>query len=430
MQSSIECNKVITVPQYTGTCWFNAIMMAVFFSENMKKVVSSKKSTWSHMSPKLRKTFKDLIKRSSEPYTMKDYAYMFFKAITPDNILKLLNKEDSNRFNFNPDKKDGYFNTLYLPALLHYLNIDAVHYDVLIHKKQNELYYSNIYNEYKIITNKKKKDVYHIEYDGYKKIDTKNFPKRPDVITLRFRDETRSTVNLIGTIDIGDVVTVNKKRYIVDSLLLSNFNKDVCHRGHDIAGVTCNNKRYLYNGWIQSTRDASMLEARTEPFPCELIPYDWLEEGYDFCIDPKRCGLKQASDKQKNLCFNFHNGPRTYLCVSEELYKDKKISPKKLMTPPMSQSKKQIKSEIEIDKTKPKECPPDKILNPATNRCIKRDSVVAKKILSNINPTSKPKKPTTKTSKPKECPPDKILNPTTNRCVKRDSALGKKLASA
>lgn len=42
---------------------------------------------------------------------------------------------------------------------------------------------------------------------------------------------------------------------------------------------------------------------------------------------------------------------------------------------------------------KKKTCPPEKILNPKTNRCIKK-------------------------KKKKECPPNKVLNPVTNRCIK------------
>lgn len=89
----------------------------------------------------------------------------------------------------------------------------------------------------------------------------------------------------------------------------------------------------------------------------------------------------------------------------------------------------------------PKEnCPPDKEINPATNRCIKRckegeqrnDKFRCVKIkqtkkLEPIAKTSNPAKVNRKTSKNKqkktkpviECPPEKELNPATNRCVNR-----------
>lgn len=35
-----------------------------------------------------------------------------------------------------------------------------------------------------------------------------------------------------------------------------------------------------------------------------------------------------------------------------------------------------------------------------------------------------------KNSKPKQCKPDQILNPNTNRCVKKDTQLGKKILNS
>lgn len=93
-----------------------------------------------------------------------------------------------------------------------------------------------------------------------------------------------------------------------------------------------------------------------------------------------------------------------------------------------------------------KECPPGKILNPKTNRCIGETSALAKKLrkdgvlkksssssssLPRVNITQKHKKSSPKphnvTKKNKECPPDKILNPKTNRCIDRNGAMAKKL---
>jgi len=79
-------------------------------------------------------------------------------------------------------------------------------------------------------------------------------------------------------------------------------------------------------------------------------------------------------------------------------------------------------------KTKPKnkqkqDCPPDKILNPATGRCVKRTGKIGRELLKqNIKKT--------KSQQIKECPPDKILNPKTSRCVKRDGKIGRNLIFA
>ena len=71
----------------------------------------------------------------------------------------------------------------------------------------------------------------------------------------------------------------------------------------------------------------------------------------------------------------------------------------------------------------PKPCPPDKIRNPATGRCVSKSGPIGKKILGSSKPqTPKPTK--------KDCPSDKIMNPATGRCVSRTGPTGKKILAS
>ena len=63
-------------------------------------------------------------------------------------------------------------------------------------------------------------------------------------------------------------------------------------------------------------------------------------------------------------------------------------------------------------------CPPGKIINPATGRCVKVDGAIGKKLMKAKTPVKKAK----------ECPPGKVRNPASKRCVKATSPVGKKLA--
>ena len=58
-----------------------------------------------------------------------------------------------------------------------------------------------------------------------------------------------------------------------------------------------------------------------------------------------------------------------------------------------------------------KECPPNKILNPLTNRCVNITGKIGKQIISNNNPKIVINDDIKK--KPKICPEGKILNPKT-----------------
>lgn len=72
-----------------------------------------------------------------------------------------------------------------------------------------------------------------------------------------------------------------------------------------------------------------------------------------------------------------------------------------------------------------KDCPPDKILNPLTKRCVSKTGAIGKKLMATVITEIKVNK-----NKPKvvvDCPPDKILNPATNKCVSKTGAIGKKL---
>lgn len=101
--------------------------------------------------------------------------------------------------------------------------------------------------------------------------------------------------------------------------------------------------------------------------------------------------------------------PVTGRCVKKDSLLGKKIV-KGLIVP---------KKMLEVKKGK--DCPDGKVLNPMTGRCVNIDSVLGKKIMK------EKKESTKKMDQKKKCPDNKILNPKSGRCVKKDSALGKSI---
>jgi hypothetical protein len=143
--------------------------------------------------------------------------------------------------------------------------------------------------------------------------------------------------------------------------------------------VTCNGRRHLYNGWLSRTKDIAMDDAnknslmpvRNAKYPCNLIPFDWISENIDFCLNPSKCNLKKIKPNTlaQKLCFNPSFGERTYLLVRKG-FKPPTAKPQFPKVPTPSPT------------TKSKECPKGKIINPKTNRCVKVDGAIGKKILS------------------------------------------------
>lgn len=78
-------------------------------------------------------------------------------------------------------------------------------------------------------------------------------------------------------------------------------------------------------------------------------------------------------------------------------------------------------------------CPPDKILNPVSGRCVLRTGAIGKKLIAKEKADGK--RPVTNNRLPTPpvvaapCPPEKILNPATKKCVLRTGAIGKKLVA-
>jgi len=78
-----------------------------------------------------------------------------------------------------------------------------------------------------------------------------------------------------------------------------------------------------------------------------------------------------------------------------------------------------------VGKKKPssKKCASDKILNPASNRYVKKTGKIGRELLKG----SSPKNPSPRPKSAKKCPKNKILNPTTGNCVLKTGAIGRKL---
>ena len=165
-------------------------------------------------------------------------------------------------------------------------------------------------------------------YENYKngKLDVLiiNYPK-----THVLKDE-RILYNL-DYFKIKENVQINNDTFILDSMIFTNYNIRECQAGHSIAGITCNNKRYIYNGWTSQTTDLSMLSADNSMYsniPCALIPYDWFNPSEDlsFCLNSEKCKLdffsliKGKKKHKEDLCFNFSLGDNMHVFINKKSY--------------------------------------------------------------------------------------------------------------
>lgn len=342
-KTSTACSKVITIPQTEGTCWWNALLMAMLYSQHANKMWKHISKSWKvgkSSNPRLERVygiFHEIVMKyqkmkNTTPMELQR-AYAYFNDITPQHILEMLHVMDASRFPLNPVIHTGFNAQYYMMDLFKLLKARCFVLDVkesadgtleFLASKLNKINYHVDSKKYvhpylgwisrndliNYVTNSKDLDVIALVY-GIK--DDSN----QDVIDLKVKKRAAALV--------PDSVYLNGTEFNVDGSILGDFRHDVC--GHEIAGIRCNNKPYVYNGWLSKTRDTALgneLVIGRGAYPCELMPYDWIHDTDDFCISESRCGLDKEKAKAKvGLCFNFSKSYRVIFYINSKFSKPK-----------------------------------------------------------------------------------------------------------
>lgn len=353
MTNSNFCNKVITIPQYEPTCWFNVILMAILYSQYSRKLLLNDK-VFNSKNNKLTKILKHILKYQ---YVSNEYAEQYFNIMTPGKILKYFGLIDDF---YKSIVNNGWFSDIFLPIF-----IQKACFKTAI---SLDLYNNNIYIEYykktriiNIIEYGKNKGVQFLndnitDYDLQQHILSILSQPNPDYLIINIGHETingynsdylkvdanridyiinLNTYNIItsGIKELKDVITYNGDTYLLDSCIIGNYNADKLSLGHAIVGIKCKNDKYVYNGWIRTTNDPAMLIGKdvkkadndnSKLLPCELMKFDWNITDYhnSFCINMERCKLDMIdvydrSKEHKELCFSFGKSKRTLIYVKQ-----------------------------------------------------------------------------------------------------------------
>jgi hypothetical protein len=311
------CKKTFTIPQVSngGTCWFNALLSALFYSDGtsayFKKILPSlRKKTKSKKKLEIFDIFEQLLSARDIKDT-KEFS-KFYTALEPNNILKSLHDKDKKHFYFNPEKQKGHSSENYLIILLQYFGIME---KVLFVNIKNDKYFFSVQNTlkyhgievggsrgYKLAYNKRE----------HKKTTTEMFNKtdfnKIELVVMSDRFSGDS-IQLPFTFK-DDKMDIFGTSFKADSLLLTNFNVNQCTLAHKVAGVTCKGKRYMYNGWANKM-ELGFREA------CNLFPFDWVKENRHFCMNRKKCLISKVKKTPgKDMCFNTGK-MRTFLYTKE-----------------------------------------------------------------------------------------------------------------
>jgi len=343
------CKKVVTIPQYIGTCWFNAILMVLLYSQNSRKLLLHDNIyEKAKSSNELYKILNDIL---LDNYISQKKAMKYYEKLKPETIIQNNLKTIIDKPTMDFILSSGWIIDVFLPKFIEiigktcltldeyngefYINaVKAINLDVVLqadNTTQNfaslNKNYINILNEIRKINKKeienpdylfvnfnKKNDVYGL-YDAFFKLLEKKIKDKEKINVKKYKKPFKGLANL------EKVIEFNGDTYILDSCLLTNYNK--YQRGnHAICGISCKNNKYVYNGWMRTTNDPSMVVNKSlfkkDNLPCELMKYDWDVNNPQnkFCLNHSKCNLRSISKStDSDLCFSFGKGIRTVVYV-------------------------------------------------------------------------------------------------------------------
>lgn len=342
----MNCINLAVIPQFGGTCWFNAILMISLYSQETRKVLIKSSKTWDTNNKFLMILKAVAIKYYNNP----DKVQKLFNKIKPELILFKMIKTYNDYELLNAYKsflKKNISNLAwvdtYITKFFRYINLKCmdityingtylINFDKIISMRNDNGNIKLVINPHTFINDKliketKKElleipDILIIFHNDVHNFITRAFSYYYSILTKEEQaifnpsfKKYKFKVENINTYD--DIIYLNGHKYKLDATTLANFN--IGNTNHAIAGITCNGNRYVYNGWSkQSTDPAFQNQAVDNVNPCSLMQYNWnLNIDNEFCLNPATCQLDFLKQKDyiNDLCFSFAKGSRTLIYV-------------------------------------------------------------------------------------------------------------------
>jgi hypothetical protein len=337
-----SCKDVLPYFQHTGTCWFNAILMATLFSQAFRNILQT--NIFFH-----NKKMPPINENGEFEFTSKEHfaylihyimSYKYYKAkqskkdikfhnyFKPEKILDILLKVYPEIQPITSFEK-GYNPSHFVIPFCNILNISTVMFFI---NSKNEVFF-DMKND--VNWHNPSKSTIYSKSKLHSYLQTNN----PDVIIVSKNDSMEdSYMNYYKVLEMeygynhkididennkdlltyNDTISYNNTIYKLDSIILSDFKK----YKHAIAGITCKNERFVYNGWTKNTVDPSLKDRSDNKYPCDLFEYNWDPKiDYQFCINNQECTLPNAHEykgKHKSLCFSFNKGVRLLIYVRQD----------------------------------------------------------------------------------------------------------------
>ena len=307
-----QCSKVYTPRQKGGTCWFAVLVMTLFYSQYTRLVSSThvkrllKKNDW-------KTPIAEAMAMILTGYETNNVSRNVVTKLEPHSFLKALIKYDPVYFDSvknRNDISDGAHYAPYLHKMMAFMEIP--HLALTIPRGHITAKYSAFNFDLPIDESSWEKAVESMDPVG-SYVDK----EYPEVIIIHreageyklqqmwktFRPKIHD-VSGINTVHHAGEITYNKNKYVIDSCIIpAQINTNSCSVGHVIAGVTCANNRFVYNGWTARSADPAMKDKLIlRELPCALMPSDWVKDRA-MCINTDNCSMNEVKRKGSEFCF-------------------------------------------------------------------------------------------------------------------------------
>ena len=342
MNSRDFCNNVVTIPQYSSTCWFNVILMSLLYSQNSRKLLMNN-GVFKKRKDQLSIVLKKILYHH---YIKHDDVGNYFNVLRPESILALCNIEP-NVYKFMVE--NGWMPYIFLSRFIDFIGMNCLTIDYIdnilftgLHEHIE--YYVTYYNQINVYANLNNPTDIFFQLLAEKMRQKTN----PDYICINLWNNNEQYNNpylqifnsfLYNPIfferlqlnyyrpsyanlqELRDEIIYNGFVYKLDSCILGNY--DISDTNHAICGIKCKNRKYVYNGWIRVTNDKAMANGnygKDDLLPCELFPFDWnIHDVHNkFCLKPDKCKLSLIGNSiNRKLCFSFGRGTRTLIYVKQ-----------------------------------------------------------------------------------------------------------------
>lgn len=311
--------RLIFTGQNGPTCWFNVLILCMFYSQYSRKLLLDASKDWD-TSYEIYYLFDHLLKHKFVVSMDVNRDEKYFKYMTPQHILRKLHLYNKDQFPINKFS-EGFWPMYYIQNLYRLLNI-SYHMFTLYGDGRFCFDIHNYLDKIEI-------DDEHIVTSRDVQLASKEYLKEvlkdtPQVLIVRctnlhtFESEQKFSYYDISHMKIAknilskeDVITYNGHKYVLDSVITGNIDiNDEIIDDHVIAGITCAGNRYVYNGWNigKSLR------------PCKLSLFQWdVKTEHKFGLYKNRCGLNLTPTDGD--VYSFDRGERLIIYVKKSLVK-------------------------------------------------------------------------------------------------------------